>query len=164
MWAGGNNIIETNDWIVNENGNKEYKLEVVDIAYPPSLYKCIDETVVNALDHHINNLKSKNPVTKIMLEYNMENGEISVENNGPGVEIEIHKKSKMYVPQMLFGTMFSGGNMNKTNESITGGTNGVGSKIANVLSKYYIVETVRINDNPSYYKYYVQKWINNMSE
>src|SRR3972149_2009137 len=156
MWAGSSKITETIEWII-----KDSQLELKEIAYPPSLYKCIDEAVVNALDHHINQQDTDEEVTWIKLGYDELTGEISVENNGAGIEIEIHKCGK-YVPEMIFGTMFSGSNMEKAESSITGGTNGVGIKLANILSTRFTVETVR--KAPNYHKYYKQTWTENMSK
>jgi len=163
MWAGSSKLTETTEWIIKEKNNK-YTMEITDIICPPSLYKCIDEAVVNAIDHCINQRGTRSPVTWIRLEYNEKTGRITVSNNGPGIEIEIHTKSGLYVPQMIFGTMFSGSNMDKSDESITGGTNGVGIKLANILSTEFCVETVRTKSRPKYHKYYKQIWKNNMKD
>jgi DNA topoisomerase-2 len=39
----------------------------------------------------------------IKVEINIENGYISVWNNGKGIPIEIHKEHKCYVPELIFG-------------------------------------------------------------
>jgi hypothetical protein len=58
---------------------------------------------------------------------------------------------------MVFGDPFRGSNINKTDESITGGTNGIGAKLPNIFSDEYTVETVYKMPNNEY-KYFSQTW------
>ena len=41
---------------------------------------------------------------------NVKNNEISVENNGKGIPIEIHKDHNIYVPELIFGHLLTGSN------------------------------------------------------
>lgn len=72
------------------------------------LFKIFDEIIVNAADNH----HRDNKTNKIEVSINWELGEISVKNNGPGIPVEMHKKEKMYIPEMIFGELLTGSNFN----------------------------------------------------
>ena len=59
------------------------------VTFVPGLYKIFDEILVNAADN-----KQRDPSMKnIKVVVDREKGEISVENDGAGIPIEIHKVS-----------------------------------------------------------------------
>lgn len=71
-------------WVFNSvTESMEYR----DIEFVPGLYKIFDEILVNAADNKQND---KN-MDEIRVTVNRESGEISVQNNGKGIPIEIHK-------------------------------------------------------------------------
>ena len=47
--------------------------------------------------------------------------EISIYNNGQSIPIEIHKKEKIYIPELIFGHLLTGSNFNDTDDRLTGG-------------------------------------------
>jgi hypothetical protein len=61
---------------------------------------------------------------------------------------------------MIFGMLRSGSNYDDSQERLTGGLNGFGAKLANVLSTSFSLETVDADTK----KKYVQTWTNNMSD
>jgi DNA topoisomerase II len=65
---------------------------------------------------------------------NIENGEISVYNNGHGIPIEIHSSEKIYIPELIFGQLLSSSNYDDDEKKATGGRNGYGAKLANIYS------------------------------
>lgn len=69
------------------------------IEYVPGLYKIFDEILVNASD----NFQRSPDTSKIEVNIDNETGRISVKNNGKGIPVKIHKKEKVYVPEMIFG-------------------------------------------------------------
>ena len=71
----------------------------------------------------------------IKVEINIENGYISVWNNGKGIPIEIHKEHKCYVPELIFGQLLTSSNYDDDEQKVTGGRNGFGAKLANIFSK-----------------------------
>eukprot|EP00494_Astrolonche_serrata_P024233 UN24491 len=97
---------------------------------------------------------------KIDICINVEKGYISVKNDGKGIPIEIHKKHKIYVPELIFGNLLTSSNYDDKQRKTTGGRNGYGAKLANIFSKKFIVETV---DSVKGLKY-KQTWKKNMSE
>ena len=67
---------------------------------------------------------------------------ISVQNNGRGIPIEMHKIEKLYVPSMIFGHLLTSSNYDDSQKKVTGGRNGYGAKLCNIYSKEFTVETV----------------------
>jgi DNA topoisomerase-2 len=70
-----------------------------------------------------------------------EKNEISVLNNGRGIPIQIHKKEKIYVPELIFGHLLTSSNYDDDERKVTGGRNGYGAKLCNIFSKRFVVET-----------------------
>jgi DNA gyrase/topoisomerase IV subunit B len=124
------------------------------IKYVPALYKIFDEIIVNAFDH------TKNDPTcdTIKISIDKENNEISVFNNGKGIDVEIHPQHKIYVPELIFGELLTSTNYDDNEERTTGGRNGYGAKLTNIFSTKFILETV---DETRKRKFY-QEFTNNM--
>ena len=100
-------LIKTNDEGIEEAVQEE-------LEFNPGLEQCILELLVNAADHVqrcqslIDKGEDIEKVTKIKVELGIDM--ISVWNNGPGIPIEIHNKTKLYVPEMIFGNMRTSSN------------------------------------------------------
>jgi DNA gyrase/topoisomerase IV subunit B len=152
--AGSKKPTEHTEYLFDAPTGKMIKAKRV---YPPSLYKLIDETIVNVLDHGMRCIDdpSHGYVTKLDISIDSK-GAVKIRNDGPGIESDWHSEAKMWTPQFVFGSPFQGSNQFKSEDDIIGGTNGIGSKVANCFSTEFIVETVHGN------KYYMQKWTNNM--
>ena len=140
MWAGSITPINIPDLYGLNNDN-----ELIEITnnHTPALLKSIDEIIVNAIDHCKGcekNTPSKR-VTKIHLSYTDENY-IIVYNNGPGIPLKKDKTSGEYLIEQAFSKFLAGTNIEKPKDSIKGGINGLGAKIANVHSDIFIVETI----------------------
>jgi DNA gyrase/topoisomerase IV subunit B len=76
---------------------------------------------------------------------NPEQNEIIVMNDGKGIPVEVHKKEKMYVPELIFGHLLTSSNYDDEEQKVTGGRNGYGAKLANIFSTKFIVETLDKN-------------------
>lgn len=126
-----------------------------EILYNAGLYKIFDEIAVNARDHRTKD-KTCNEINFVI---NAEEGYASVSNNGNGIPVVMHKTEKVYVPEMIFGTMLTSGNYDNPDKT-TGGKNGEGAKLANIFSKKFIVETIDGEAG----KHYIQRFHNNMLE
>ena len=123
----------------------ENKMEKRVIDYIGAFYKIFDEIIVNARDHTVRDSSCK------------ETGYISVWNDGNGIPVEFHSTSKKYVPHMIFGTLLTSSNYDKSGK-ITGGKNGYGAKCTNIYSKEFVVETVDSKNR----KKYIQRFYDNM--
>ncbi|KAJ4485455.1 DNA topoisomerase II [Lentinula aciculospora] len=127
-----------------------------DVKYVPGFFKIVDEILVNAADNKINDPNMD--VLKVNID--VDEGTISVYNNGKGIPIEIHSREKMYIPELVFGNLLSGSNYDDDEKKLTGGRNGYGAKLANIYSHEFTVET---SDKSTSQKY-KQTWTENMSK
>jgi len=126
------------------------------IKYVPALYKIFDEIIVNAFDH----TKTDPTCDTIKVSIDKDKNEITVFNNGKGIDVEIHPQHKIYVPELIFGELLTSTNYDDTEARTTGGRNGYGAKLTNIFSTKFIVETV---DETRKRKFY-QEFSNNMGK
>ena len=150
-YVGSNEMTNEELWVFDENENKIVKKL---IKYNPALLKIFDEALVNASDAAVND----KTCDYIKVEYNKEEGYISVENNGNSIPIEAHHEHKTLVPSMIFGELLTSSNFNDEQERITGGRNGIGIKLNNIFSSKFIVEIVDMKRKKKFY----QEWTSNM--
>ncbi|KAF6813723.1 DNA topoisomerase 2 [Colletotrichum sojae] len=137
--------------------NKETKLmEYRKVTFVPGLYKIFDEILVNAAD----NKQRDATMTYMKVTVDRENGEISVENNGKGIPVEIHGKEKIYIPEMIFGHLLTGSNYDDDEKKTVGGRNGYGAKLCNVFSEQFTLECQDSTNG----KRYKQVWTDNMGK
>jgi len=141
----------------------------------PALNKVFDEILVNASDNRLRHPKSCSRVDVIIdpgcaaADANAEGqGQglpqgrpplISIYNDGRGIPVQIHRKEKMYVPEMVFGHLMTGSNFDDTAKRITGGRHGYGAKLTNIFSHQFTVETADSRRGLRYR----QTWEHNMS-
>ena len=152
-YVGSNELSIEDMWIYDDNTKL---IKKKNITYNPALFKIYDEVLVNAAD------ASQNDKTcdTIKIEYNKEEGFISVENNGDnGIPVEIHPEHKVYTPSMIFGELLTSSNYDDSVQRTTGGKNGLGCKVCNIFSSKFAVEIV---DGKRKKKFY-QEWTENMS-
>ena len=146
----GSIITEKSNQYVLENGKFIYK----ETEFNPAFLKIFDEIISNSID------ESKRPGSKlntIKVEVNQEEGTIMVHDNG-GIPVEMHKQTKMYVPQMIFGTLRSSSNYNDDENRTWVGVNGLGSKITCIFSTRFDVITADGNNK------FHMTWTNNMKK
>ncbi len=117
-----------------------------EIEYNPGLYKICDELIVNAYDVSV----TDKTVDIISVEINKEN--FKVYNSGLGIPIEKHPEYKIYTPELIFANLLTSSNFSDTEERITGGLHGLGSKLSAIFSKKFIVNVW--NKNQHYYQIY----------
>jgi DNA topoisomerase-2 len=144
---------EVKMWVFNDSTKA---MEFREVSYVPGLYKILDEILVNAAD---NRQMDKN-MNEMRVTINREKGEISVWNNGQGIPIEMHSKTNIWIPEMIFGHLLTGSNYDDEDAKVTGGRNGYGAKLTNIYSTKFTIETA----NSKYKKRYKQTWTSNMSK
>ena len=162
MYVGSIEPDVQSTWVFDTESKRMIKRE---ISFTPGLYKIYDEILVNAVDHvtRLKQLKEQEPdtiVTKnIKISINRETGEISVFNDGDGIEVEKHAEHGIWIPEMIFGHLLTSANYDDTDEKTIGGQNGIGAKACNIFSKRFVVETVDYQRS----KLYKQEFRDNMS-
>lgn len=142
------------------------------ISFVPGLYKIYDEIIVNALDH-IMRLKEEaktaaagkagaandiKQVKNIKISIDRATGYIEIFNDGDGIDVDMHPEHKIYIPQLIFGELLTSTNYGDDIEKLWGGKNGYGSKLTNIFSLEFTVETVDHRRK----KLYKQTFKNNM--
>ncbi|GAB0132708.1 hypothetical protein EsDP_00001136 [Epichloe bromicola] len=140
-------------WVYNKEASlMEYK----NVTFVPGLYKIFDEILVNAAD----NKQNDSSMSHMKITINRESGEISVENNGKGIPVEVHEKEKIYIPELIFGHLLAGSNFDDNEQRTVGGRNGYGAKLCNVFSTEFTLECQDSKNG----KRYKQTWTNNMQK
>lgn len=110
----------------------------------PAFVKIYSEIVDNVVDEH---KRSPDDLTTAKININTMTGEISIEDNGRGIPVVKHSELGIYIPEMIFTNLRSGSNFSDVNNSGEDsdqsiiGVNGLGSKLTNICSEYFVIET-----------------------
>ena len=120
------------------------------VSQIPGLYKIFDEVLVNAFDQFTRLKGKQDAVKNIAISINKETGEISVRNDGLGIDIAMHDKEKVYTVEMIFGKLLTSTNYDENEKKLVGGKNGYGSKLTNIFSKKFTVKTIDKSRKLSY--------------
>ena len=157
MYVGSKRVETVRTWVVD--GERDVCLQACrEVAIVPALVKIVDEILVNVSDNYIRTLDTTSPTTELIVK--ITDHEIMVQNNGKCVDVEWHKKSEKYCPELVFGDFKAGSNFNDAGNRITGGRNGIGAKATNALSHKF---TVEIGDK-SRKRLYCQSWFDSMDK
>jgi DNA topoisomerase-2 len=150
----GNVYTEPTKMFVFEDINeiKGSKFNYKTVEYNAGFIKLFDEVLTNASDHYIRTGLVK------YINITVEKDYVSIENDGPGIPIEMHKEHKMYVPELIFGNLMSGENFDENDQRMVGGTHGLGVKLTNIFSTKFTIDT---SDGK---KRYTQTFTDNMDK
>lgn len=150
MYIGGIEPIQKDMWVIDNN-----KIVEKSITYSPGLFKLFDELIVNAYDQSIRDDTMKT----IKVDIDKETNEISVYNDGKGIEVVIHPKEKIYVPELIFGHLMTSSSFDEDASKITGGIHGLGAKLTAIFSKTFKVEVADVVNK----KLFIQTYSDNLS-
>jgi len=145
------------EWVLGDD-NKITEKE--NIKYSDGLVRIFVEALSNAIDNAWRSRKAGVKMTKIKVTMNEETGETSIWNDGLHIPVEMHPTEKIYNPDLIFGHLLTGSNMDDTEQRLSSGRNGLGIKLLNVFSKEFHVEVL----DPVNHLLYKQTWKNNMRE
>jgi len=141
-YIGSVENVDAEMWVYDDATNK---IVLRHIEYIPGLYKLFDEGIVNCRDHVIRMMHSplldKKFVSYISTSIT-EDGTITMENDGNGIDVAKHPEYDVWIPEMIFGQLRTSTNYNKEEKRIVGGKNGFGFKLVLIWSTYGRIETV----------------------
>jgi DNA topoisomerase-2 len=156
MYIGGIETIEDSLWILDQSKDPNKIVEKI-VSYSPGLYKIFDEIIVNAYDQSI--VDPTLNLIKVNINVDKDNNEITVYNNGKGIDVVMHPKEKVYVPELIFGHLRTSTSFDEEKVRITGGIHGLGAKLTAIFSTYFKVEV----GDPVHKKKFSQYYKNNLS-
>jgi DNA topoisomerase-2 len=113
-----------------------YEMEYREVNFIPAFIKLFDEIITNCVDAS----KIKGSLLNTVKVNVTPEGRITVADNG-GIPVVIHKVYEQYIPEIIFFELRSGSNYNDDDQRTGAGTNGLGSKLTNIFSKYFSVTT-----------------------
>ena len=136
-------------------GRKRLVARQREMQYNAGVLKTFDEIIVNSVDRQV----EVRDMSMIEVKINRKTGELSVWNDGPGIEPVPHKSGKGLVPEVAFGEFMASTNFDdNTRKRFTGGRFGVGAKATNAWSKSFCVRTFHAKSG----LFYQQTWSDNM--
>ena len=101
------------------------------------LHHLVWETLDNSVDEALNGY-----CTAIMLTIEKDGG-VTVIDNGRGIPVDIHPKTKRPAIETILVTLHAGGKFDHTAYKSSGGLHGVGASVVNALSEVYIATVQR---------------------
>lgn len=148
MWVGSIKE-EEKDMYIYDRDTETMRLKTVN--YIPAMLKVVDEVISNSCDE----FRRTDNMGLTELKIEISGDTIKIRDDG-GIPVQMHKVAGCYVPEFIFGRLRTSSNYDDTEDRNVIGTNGVGSALTNVFSKYFEIETADGKNK------FHRSWSNNM--
>ncbi|MFS8158749.1 MAG: DNA gyrase subunit A, partial [Candidatus Roizmanbacteria bacterium] len=109
-----------------------------EIIYIQGLERCVLELISNAADNARKSRVFGIDAGKIKI--HVENDHLSVYNEGRPISCQWHRQHKQWIPEMIFTNCKAGSNFNDDEERKWAGRNGLGAKLAGILSNRFEID------------------------
>lgn len=150
MWIGSIRDEERQCFVYDDETGK---MTMKTVTYVPAMLKLIDEVLSNSCDEY--RRKDNMGLTELYVSIDKKESKITIKDNG-GIPVVKHKEAKCFVPEFIFGQLRTSSNYDDSEDRNVIGTNGVGSSLTNVFSKWFKVITA------DKHKSLEVEWTNNM--
>lgn len=134
--------------------------EYTDVEISEALDRIFIEPLSNAIDNVWRSKEHHLQPTQLKIEIDEDTGRTRFWNDGFHIPIEKHATENMYTPELIFGHLMSGSNLDDTQQRLSSGRNGLGIKLTNVFSTWFAIELY----DPDQQLIYTQEWSNNMRD
>jgi DNA gyrase subunit B len=101
------------------------------------LHHLVWEILDNSIDEAMNGYASN-----IVVTLHKDGGSLTIADDGRGIPVDKHPKTKKSALEVIFSTLHAGGKFERSNYKTAGGLHGVGASVVNALSKE-LIATVR---------------------
>lgn len=152
IYAGSRQMTTATKYLLHADG----QIYPDDIEYTPAALLFANEVLCNSYDEAVKARQAnrEHQINLIEVEVNLDNKSLMVTDNG-GIMVAIDSELGCAIPTAIFGKLRTGSNYTDERGDV-GGQNGLGSKILNIFSKNFTIETA---DGANYFK---QTWHNHM--
>src|SRR6188768_2866310 len=102
------------------------------------LHHLVWETLDNSIDEAMNG-----HAANIWVTLHKDGSSITIEDDGRGIPVDVHSKTKKSALEVIFTVLHAGGKFEAGNYKTAGGLHGVGASVVNALSSKLVVNVKR---------------------